>query len=105
MRFFEKTPDGYILRVRLTPNASKNSITGTFTDASGAVFLKVGVTAAPEKGKANAALINFLSKTLKQPKTAFSLISGETDRYKKLRLTAPPEVQTNLNNLEEENGC
>lgn len=100
--FYETTAEGCVLRIRLTPNASKCAISGSFTDASGAVFLKISITAVPEKGKANAELIKFLSKTLKQPKTSFVFISGETDRYKKILLKTPPspELINALNSME-----
>ena len=103
--FYETNENSCILRIRLTPNASKCAVLGTFADASGAVFLKISITAVPEKGKANAELIKFLSKTLKQPKTAFSFISGETDRYKKILLNSPltPELLNALNRLENAN--
>jgi uncharacterized protein YggU (UPF0235/DUF167 family) len=45
------------------------------------------VTAIPEDGKANAALIKVLAKSLKLPKTAFALIAGATDRRKTLSVT------------------
>lgn len=80
------TSDGYILRIRLTPSATKNAVGGTFTDEKGQDWLKASVTAAPEKGKANKALIDQLSKMLKIRKSAIALISGETDRHKTLRI-------------------
>lgn len=44
--------------------------------------LKASVTAAPEDGRANKALIALLAKELKVPKTSISLLSGETNRQK-----------------------
>lgn len=49
--------------------------------------LRVSVTAIPEKGKANTALIKFLSKTWRLPKSAFSIISGELSRNKALKIS------------------
>lgn len=85
--FYEQTSDGYILRIRVTPNASKCGINGVFTDNLGQDFLKISLNSVPEKGKANQELIKYLSKSLKLNKTAFSLLSGQTDRYKKILLT------------------
>lgn len=76
----------HILTVKLTPKASKNAIQGWAMDANGARYLKVSVTAVPEKGKANEALINLLSKEWKLPKKALSLLQGETDRLKQIRI-------------------
>ena len=50
------------------------------------VVLKASVTAVPEKGKANSALIKLLSKEWKLAKSNFKVISGETDRNKTLLL-------------------
>lgn len=104
--FYEQTPNGFILRVRVTPNASKCAVLGMFTDTSGQDYLKISLNAVPEKGKANQELIKALSKLLKQSKSAFSIVSGETDRYKKLALntTDTAETETLLQQLEKENG-
>lgn len=85
--FFDKTDLGYILRIRVSPNSSILGIQGRFTDTTGQTFLKVGINSAPEKGKANIELIKFLSKLLKIAKSNFTIIYGQTDRYKKLELT------------------
>lgn len=82
--FYEQTSTGIILRVRVSPNSSKCGIVGIFTDSNNQSFLKIGLNAVPEKGKANQELIRFLSKQLKQNKSSFSIISGETDRYKRI---------------------
>ena len=66
------------IAVRITPKASKNAITGWVTDADNTPVLKVAVTAVPEKGKANAALIALLSKEWKIPKSQIVLEKGDT---------------------------
>ena len=85
--FFEAEDNTVLLRVRLTPNAAASQISGVFKDANDIAYLKASVTAVPEKGKANKALITLLSKKLKLPPSAFKIISGETDRYKKLEIS------------------
>lgn len=91
--FFERTVDGYVLRIRVSPNASKCATKGIFLDANGAQFLKVALVAQPEKGKANQELIKFLSKWIGVSKSCFTIISGETDRYKKISLQVSHDVQ------------
>jgi uncharacterized protein len=49
--------------------------------------LKISVSAAPEKGKANQALIAFLSKMLKIPRQNINVINGQTSPIKTLQLT------------------
>ena len=75
---------GVTLAVRLTPKAAADRIEGVVAEAGGAVRLKVAVTKPPEDGKANAALIAFLAKKLKLPKSGIRLIGGDTSRQKLL---------------------
>ena len=49
-------------------------------------MLKVCVTQAPEKGKANKAIAEFLAKTLGSKKSQIELISGETSHHKKFSI-------------------
>lgn len=83
------------LHIRLTPKAAANKIGPMDMDADGAPVLKVYVTALPEDGKANLALINLLAKTWKLPKSAFTIVRGATDRNKVVRVTGsiPPEFR------------
>ena len=76
--------DGILLPVRLAPKARKNAITGIAEDADGTRRLKVSVTAAPEAGKANAALVSLLAKRWSLPKSAFSIQAGAASRTKTL---------------------
>jgi uncharacterized protein len=79
--------DVMLLAVRLTPKASADRLQAIAQDAQGARHLKIQVTAVPEDGKANKALIKLLSKALKYPKTSLSIVSGATDRTKVIALS------------------
>jgi uncharacterized protein (TIGR00251 family) len=72
--------------VRITPSASQNAIQGWKDGADGHRVLKVSVTAIPEKGKANEALIKLLSKTWKIAKSDIIIERGDTDRDKLLSI-------------------
>ncbi len=86
MSYFEKK-DGYIiLNVRVIPRASKDAIQGRMGDA-----LKVRIQAPPVEGKANAYLVKFLSKYWKIPRASIKILSGETGRNKRLRISNPPD--------------
>ena len=61
-----------------------------FCDEKGNIFLKATVTVVPEKGKANKELIALLAKTLKIAKSKITLISGETDHFKKIYIETAP---------------
>lgn len=76
-----------IFTIKLTPSASKNAVQGWAVDANGDRYLKASVTTIPEKGKANKALIDLLSKEWDLPKNSFSLIRGETDRLKIIKVS------------------
>ncbi len=74
------------LTIKLTPKAARNALQGWAADAAGNPYLKASVTAVPEKGKANKALIDMLSKEWRIPKNAFTLLRGDTDRVKLIRI-------------------
>jgi hypothetical protein len=83
--------DHILLAVRLTPNGGRDAFDGVEVAADGLAHLKARVTAVPEKGKANKALVALLSKALKVPKSSISVVSGETSRQKILRIEGDPE--------------
>jgi uncharacterized protein (TIGR00251 family) len=67
-----------VLRVKAQPNARKDGILGEH-----AGMLKIGVTVAPEKGKANAAILEVLAEALGCRGSAVVMLSGETSREKR----------------------
>lgn len=80
------------MRVRLTPGARAERIDGVVAEAGGGSALKVAVTAPPEGGRANDALIALLAKAWKVPKSAIALIAGATDRRKTLLVAGAADV-------------
>lgn len=72
------------LDIKVTPKASADRVQGWTEDEQGGRVLKIMVTAPPEDGKANKAVIALLAKRLKLPKSAIELASGETARRKTL---------------------
>ncbi|MDO4162446.1 MAG: DUF167 family protein [Pseudomonadota bacterium] len=95
MTFYTADTQGYLLRIKLTPNAAQNGFRGLIYDEKGQAFLKGFVTVIPEKGKANKALVVLLAKQLKTAKNSISLISGETDHYKKIYIRIQPSADFN----------
>lgn len=77
MDSIRETSKGLLLPVRVVPRASKDEIQGVHGDA-----LKVRLQAPPVEGKANQALIRFLSEALNIPRAQLSIASGETGRNK-----------------------
>ncbi|MFB0874547.1 MULTISPECIES: DUF167 family protein [unclassified Sphingobium] len=78
--------DDLLLRVRLTPGAATDAVGGVWTDEKGQSWLSARVRAVPEKGKANAALIALLARSLDRPRSAILLESGDTNRLKRVRI-------------------
>ena len=79
--------DGLTLHLRVTPNAGVDSIEGVEIRDDGSAVLRVRVKAVPDKGKANAAVIALIATALGVPKSAISLISGDTARLKTLHIS------------------
>ncbi|MDC7683289.1 DUF167 domain-containing protein [Asticcacaulis sp. BYS171W] len=80
------------LVIRLTPKAASDRIDGWDVDAQGRAFLKVRVTAPPIEGRANAALIDYLAKRLKVPKSRLTLMTGDTSRLKQIEVDGLDEA-------------
>lgn len=76
----KEVKDGIIITLKISPNASKNEI---IKEGAG---LKVKIMAQPIDGKANKALIEFLSKQFKVPKSYFEIVKGETSKEKTILL-------------------
>jgi uncharacterized protein (TIGR00251 family) len=70
---------GVVVSVKVQPNASKDRIIGEYAGQ-----IKIAVTVAPEKGKANKAVIKVLSKWLGVKSSDIQIVSGETSREKKV---------------------
>lgn len=70
------------LRLRVSPGAGRSAVVGRHGDA-----WKVRVTEAPERGRANEAVLRLLSETLALPRTALTLVSGHGAREKIVELT------------------
>ena len=92
----EAHAEGAVLPVRAQPGGRRDEIRG---EQDG--MLKVSVTQAPEKGKANKALIEVLSKALALRKSQVELLAGETSRQKKflIRNVSPGELAGRVERL------
>jgi len=84
---------GTILPIRAQPGARRDELRG---EQDGR--LKVCVTQAPEKGKANKAIIALLAKQLAVRKSQLSLVSGETSSQKDILIAgvSPDELRARI---------
>ncbi len=79
------------MTLRVTPGASRTGFAGLADTANGGRALKLSVTAVAEEGRANDAVIKFLAKTWRVPKSGLTLVAGVTDRNKIIHVSGSPE--------------
>lgn len=80
-------PKSGYLRIKVLPKSPKNEVVEILEDADGEKTIKIRIKAVPEKGKANAELIKFLSKELSVPRDKISIISGKTEQLKLIKIS------------------
>lgn len=88
---FDWDNDDLYLRIYVQTGAAKDEIVGVHGNA-----LKVRITAPPIDGKANMALIKFLGKMFKTPKSNVLLLHGETSREKQFCIKSPASIPEEL---------
>jgi uncharacterized protein (TIGR00251 family) len=76
------------LRLRVVPGAGRAGVVGRHGDA-----WKVRVTAPPERGRANDAVLELLATTLALPRGSVSLVSGHGGRDKIVELAGISEAE------------
>lgn len=81
------------LRLRVAPGAARPAVVGRYGDA-----WKVRVAPAPERGRANEAVLALLAETLSIPPAGVTLVSGASSRDKVVELSglAPDEIERRL---------
>ncbi|MHB1325995.1 MAG: DUF167 domain-containing protein [Thermoleophilia bacterium] len=79
------TPDGTLLKLRVTAGAKKSEIMG---EAGGR--LRIRLQAPPVEGKANRELLRFIARELGLKKNRVALVSGEKSREKTVLLVDLP---------------
>ena len=80
--YFQVVTDGVVLPVHAQAGARKNGVMGAHAGR-----LKVAVTQAPEKGKANQAIVQVLADWLQIKRSQVTLLSGETSHQKRFLIT------------------
>ena len=70
-----------IYTIKVIPNSSLNKIVEIKDN-----FLKIKIAAQPEKGKANRALIDFLSQEFRISKNKIQILAGEMSRVKIVKI-------------------
>ena len=81
-----ETDEGVTVRLRVSPRARRDRIDGAVAEADGSLAIKVSVTAPPDKGRANEAVIALLARALGVPKSRLEVAQGAASRHKTLRV-------------------
>jgi uncharacterized protein (TIGR00251 family) len=96
--FLATSKNDLVLSVYVQPRASKNQICGIQGEE-----LKVRLTSPPVDGAANKLCREFFADLFEVAKSSVEIISGETSRHKRLRIsgTRPGQFSTHISALEE----
>ena len=81
MSYLQEKIGAVVLRVKALPGSKRDEVRGVDGGA-----LKVAVTAPPEKGRANKALLTLLAEFLGVPRRDLSIVKGETTRDKRVEV-------------------
>ena len=82
---------GVRISVRLAPKSSRDAVSGLMRTADGGWTLKACVTAVPEAGRANDALVRLLAKQWGVPRSAVTVAAGAVERNKILHVSGDPD--------------
>lgn len=86
----KETKDGLLVQFKISPNSSKNEIIKTEEG------VKIKITAQPIDGKANKALVEYLSKEFKIAKTYIEIVKGTTNKEKTVLFKIFEEEKVNF---------
>ena len=87
MAFYSQNKNQLILTVRVSPNARRSGFDGLWN----AEAIRVALFAPPVDGKANEALISFLSDFFGVCKSGIQILSGHTARLKHISVVFQTE--------------
>jgi uncharacterized protein len=92
MSWLTRHAAGARVSLKVTPRAPTDSLRGIEVDGAGRQHLVVRVSAPPEAGKANAALIRLLARRWRIPQSAMEVVSGAGARRKVLQISGSPDA-------------
>jgi uncharacterized protein (TIGR00251 family) len=92
MDWLTSHPEGARIALRVTPRAASSRVQGIEVDGAGHAHLTVRISAPPEAGKANAALIKLLARRWRMPQRDLEVVSGAGARRKVLQVRGSPDA-------------
>ena len=81
---------GLRLAIRLSPRAKADRLNRLSNAADGGTVLTAMVTAPPEEGRANEALLRLLARTWRLPRRDLSIVAGAASRHKTVHIAGDP---------------
>lgn len=90
MWYYEKD-DGVMVQIKVIPGARQPGIVGVQGD-----FLKIKISARPEKGRANEALIDFLAEKFRVPLSRIHIVRGHMQSLKLVFVPVHSEILKNI---------
>ncbi len=84
------SPNGYKLKIKVTANSKKNS--HEFLNDNSDNILKIKINKPAVDGKANKAIIEYLSEILNVPKNNITFLNGEKSSQKNLLIKAKNNI-------------
>ncbi len=81
-------PPSTRLLLRVTPGAKRSELVGRYGEA-----WKVRVAAAPERGRANAAVLDLIATSLAVPRASVELLTGHTAQDKVVELAGIDQAE------------
>ncbi len=87
--------EGVRVAVRVAAKSAPAGVAGIRLDAAGDAYLQVRVNAAPEGGKANAALLKLLAREWGVAGSRLAIVAGPRGRRKTVHLAGDPPTVLN----------
>jgi uncharacterized protein len=84
------TRDGLRAAIRLSPRAKIDRLLALTATAAGGCAIKASVTAPPEGGRANEALLRLLAHAWRLPRRDLSIVAGAAGRNKIIKIAGDP---------------
>jgi uncharacterized protein len=84
------TRDGLRVTIRLSPRAKADRLLAVAGNSEGGHTIKASVTAPPEGGRANEALLRLLARAWRLPRRDLSIVAGTAGRNKIVKVTGDP---------------
>jgi uncharacterized protein len=85
--WYREDTAGVTFSVRVVPRASRSEVAGLQEGV-----LRIRIAAPPVNGAANRELVKFLSKRLKVPQAAITLVTGNNSKNKAVRIANPSAI-------------